>query len=649
LTKLKRLALLDDPIYEVQRPISDSVLHSRKIDYPLLSPGAFAKKYRDVLYRGVSLAHEGKYYKIQMNHCDNPYCKWYGLDQHRFETIKGKPSRYRLSGARSGQDRAVVCNPDPMNTKGEISLNCTTDAISNWSIAEEIKRLATHDRIIDWEPDYNFHRETCILHTKNPFDNSNDFYRRGKSTGKSQKWQCKTCKKLTNVLPKRRETTTYHQKRNDILPIFAALILNRTPVKRVCEILEISSDTYYRKLEWMYRRCLEFLERHEQKPLEDIQFDSIWLNTDKLQYNLNNVRKKGNGSRFYDMIEVKKPQTHIVVTADIDSRYVFRSDVAYDWNITLENIERDTQELCEDHLHEFARKNARLRFSYAPQPPTSYDSETMSAFTEKRQEFDNRKRYIDGLHVNPTYTSIAHLWHLQKTIKTKKWRFVTDEDYSLMSAVYRVFSKEIKEGWAHHFLCKIDAEKTLRDAYNEYMQSIKDLKTWGTTRGYTSHSVRKLAFYQMVETLEHHHFLGTVKLDGKEHYRWGRNPLEHPLATKDKGYRLVDCTTDISALDTKYIANMLMKVNDYAVNNFNQQMRRRISILERPLVTARGDGKSYIYANFNPKYAQFSVTILRTYYNFCMTYKSGTERITPAQQLGLTNKKYSMKDIIYFK
>lgn len=94
---------------------------------------------------------------------------------------------------------------------------------------------------------------------------------------------------------------------------------------------------------------------------------------------------------------------------------------------------------------------------------------------------------------------------------------------------------------------------------------------------------------------------------------------------------------------------MLMKVNDYAVNNFMQQMRRRISILERPLVTARGDGKSYIYANFNPKYAQYAVTILRTYYNYCMTYKWGGNRVTPAQSLGITEKVFSMKDIIYFK
>lgn len=292
--------------------------------------------------------------------------------------------------------------------------------LSNWSIAEEIKRLTTHDRVQDWEPKYEFHRETCTKHDKTPFATPNHFYRRGKSSGKSQKWQCKTCKKITNVLPERRETTTYHQQRNDILPTYAALILNRTPVKRVCEILKISSDTYYRKLEWMYRRCLEFLERHEQVPLQNKQFDSLWLNTDKLQYNLNNVRKKGHGSKFFDMIEVKKPQTNIVVTADVDSRYVFRADVAYDWDITLDNIERDTKELCEDHLHEFARKNARLRFSYAPQPPTPHDTESMSAYMSLQQEFDNRKKYIDGLHVNATYTTIAQLWHLQKAVKTKK-------------------------------------------------------------------------------------------------------------------------------------------------------------------------------------------------------------------------------------
>ncbi|MDO0824936.1 hypothetical protein [Desulfosporosinus nitroreducens] len=71
--------------------------------------------------------------------------------------------------------------------------------------------------------------------------------------------------------------------------------------------------------------------------------------------------------------------------------------------------------------------------------------------------------------------------------------------------------------------------------------------------------------------------------------------------------------------------------------------------MERPLMTASGEGKSYIYANFNPKYAQYALTILRTHFNFCVAFKTGERIETPAQRLGITDKQFSMRDIIYFK
>lgn len=73
---------------------------------------------------------------------------------------------------------------------------------------------------------------------------------------------------------------------------------------------------------------------------------------------------------------------------------------------------------------------------------------------------------------------------------------------------------------------------------------------------------------------------------------------------------------------------MTLKVSDRPTNNFMQVIQRRLSILERPLVTARGGGKSYIYANFNPKYAQMALTILRTYYNFCLANKTKGKKKT---------------------
>ncbi|MDN8774122.1 insertion element protein, partial [Staphylococcus aureus] len=100
-----------------------------------------------------------------------------------------------------------------------------------------------------------------------------------KSRGKSQRYQCKACKKFTNVLPKREETTTYHQQKNTILPMFAKMVVGRVSVSRTCDILGIGVGTYYHKLEWLYRRCLEFLERYETQPLQTKKFNEMWLNT----------------------------------------------------------------------------------------------------------------------------------------------------------------------------------------------------------------------------------------------------------------------------------------------------------------------------------------------------------------------------------
>lgn len=45
-----------------------------------------------------------------------------------------------------------------------------------------------------------------------------------------------------------------------------------------------------------------------------------------------------------------------------------------------------------------------------------------------------------------------------------------------------------------------------------------------------------------------------------------------------------------------------------------------------------------------------AVTILRTYYNFCLEMNTqDKEKLTPAQQIGLTDKQFTLNDILYFK
>ncbi|WP_247600270.1 hypothetical protein [Priestia flexa] len=327
MSKLKRFASKEDNIVVVHTPVSNEEFEKRMKDYPLLTPRQFGTKYKNLLFTPSKITWNDKTYEIQVNHCSNPYCKWHGMPQEKFE-VRGKRSRYKIHG--TGLDKTIFCNPEPFIDSSGIALNCFSATLSNWSIAQEIERLIRINSVQDIQPEYIFHKEECTSGELTPFSEPKAFYKRGKSTGKSQKWQCKSCRKITNVLPERERSITYNQKRSDILLLFTKLLLHKTPISRTCDILSIGRGTYYDKLEFVYRRCLEFLERRETRPLESKAFSEIWINTDKVIYHLNNVRKKGMGGREYSELEDSTFPTQIVVSSDVFSRYVFRSDIAYD-------------------------------------------------------------------------------------------------------------------------------------------------------------------------------------------------------------------------------------------------------------------------------------------------------------------------------
>jgi hypothetical protein len=374
------------------------------------------------------------------------------------------------------------------------------------------------------------------------------------------------------------------------------------------------------------------------------------MNTDKMVYFLNNLRKRGKGGIQYDDVEESKFPTHVVVSGDVESMYIFRADVAFDWDATLDAIEDDTLLYKDDKLNEYARKNKRLRFQVCPQPPTKLDVETESQYIASHNNFVRRGKYIDGIHVNSTYTALAHYWLIKQMIDVKQWRFVSDEDTSILASLYHVFADEVRKSEAHIFLSKIDHSKSLQVSRSEHIQAKEDLRLWEESKGYFKISLVKLTRMQLTELFKSQTFHEEVLINGQVYKKWAKNPISHPLPTLDQGKREVDCTTDLSAYEPDHIANMVLKVSDRVTNNFMQVIRRWLSILERPLVTARGEGKSYIYSNFNPKYAQYAITILRTYYNFCLPISTINKKsMTPAQRIGITDKQFDFMDIIYFK
>lgn len=657
---IKRLATKDDEIVKITVPVSELGLTLRNQLYSTLPPEEFGKKFKNGWHKPVSLSYLGKTYEIQANVCVNPYCRWFGMEQEQFNDIKYQPSRYRIAGRNnnSNNESSFNCRPDPYNTPDPLTVKKDTATIySNWSLAEEISRLVKINTIFDKKKDFCFHKDNCQFPLVTPFNEMEHFYKYGFSKANSPRYKCKTCGKVTTTIPQVNAAFNYDQNKDGILPKLAKLVTSRVPVRKTMQLLNISPSTYYHKLEQLYKCSLEFLAKHEQKALAEKEFDELWLNSDSLEYRLNPLRKKlTKGSE--DLI------THVLVTADMKSRYVFRADVNFDYFITLDEIERDTVTYFEDHLYLYSRKNARLRISPAPQQPAAEDTQEQESYDIELEEFERRRDRFDGVHVTRSYTAYAHYWLVNQMLNFKKLRIITDKDPSLLTTLNRVFANSMKSGDTHHFLCKLNKDKSRQDAMLEYMagdkeepilRSIVNLRR--SKKSEANQKSLELAYSYLFKRVQDSLEYSTFKLpiagfleEGQQRaYMNVELPLfKHPIPTRDGGYYDVGITTNVNSLSPSAITEMLLKVNSRPTDAFFQQLRRSINILERPILGAKPDAKSYVFANLNPKYAQYAATIMRAYYNFCKPIKFGKASAkTPAQHLGIAKKQYTIEDILY--
>lgn len=706
----KRLAIQGDLLVAVHDPLTPQEVRDRRTDrLHGVSRQKFGMDHR-ITFRPVRITYHGQDFDIQMNKCNNPFCRWFGLSQGEnpkpLGTI-GPNRRYRLNGSeyeatvaedpneydadtddtmeiqavphgaanrakrRKTETKVYVCLKENIPSgNGIVFVDESFTPVSNVSVADEIARLVTHQSVVDDDRHYEFHREVnerlCPSRWLSPFNAPDAFIRRGKGKAKSTRWQCRDCGKVTNIVPSTRDNLTYGQQRSDVMGRFARLVLSRTPISQVCDALSMGRGTYYDKLELLYQRCLEFQERYEAATLVAKQFDTLWLASDQMVYSLNNIRQRNQSTGRYRNVEPRVTATNVIVTADMASDYVFRSDLCYDWDVTLDDVKQSTFFYQDDYMSLFDGRYGRLRrMSRYPQPLNADEMRAMTPeeqkhYAELQRDFARRYRYTPGMHINPSYTFLAHLWLLKHSLNVRDWRFVTDQDSSLISGITRVFSDEIRNGSAHGFIFET-AALNVRQAYGYSRSAVRRLVEWAKAHGYDHRTIEwdVLAILILEESLTLFPLYETRLVNGTSHAvpRKGRDALRpHPLPNSQEGERRIGCYTNLSDLPITTQAELLASVDPQSVNRFIARIRRSINPLERPIASGRNRKSSFIYANTNPKYAHELLTILRTFYNFGAKSPSkipkprgGRKIETPAMRLGIATDVFHWDDIIYFR
>jgi len=96
----------------------------------------------------------------------------------------------------------------------------------------------------------------------------------------------------------------------------------------------------------------------------------------------------------------------------------------------------------------------------------------------------------------------------------------------------------------------------------EYLQSCKDLNTWGLDNCLEHLSTIELALKKLEEALQTHAFHKTLGSNGRMYPVWTNNPIEHPLPSADykKDTLKISLSVSFRLRKSPYLAHKLLEI-----------------------------------------------------------------------------------------
>ena len=115
---------------------------------------------------------------------------------------------------------------------------------------EELRRLSAYLE----PPEPSCGTEGCPARGCGTRSHPGLYYAHGRTPAGSRRWRCRACK--ATVAEGRGERA--QRRSNENLTVFRALV-NKTPIRGIARIADLSPQSVYDKLDLIHRRCLAFL------------------------------------------------------------------------------------------------------------------------------------------------------------------------------------------------------------------------------------------------------------------------------------------------------------------------------------------------------------------------------------------------------
>lgn len=463
----------------------------------------------------------------------------------------------------------------------------------------------------------------------------------GLSHSGSKRYRCNSCKKTFSV-----GNSTIRQKQPHKNKLIFSLLMNKSPFRRICEIADIGPESVYGKLDFLHKQALKFVATRETRLLHGMELSRLYIGVDRQDYVVNWTASK----------DKRNVTLKAVGSADNNTGYVFGMHLNYDPNLNVDTVEADAIALgdyvakppfrryarCwlkEDYLDSLKNISFRKRQEVRSLNETiaaNYNEAALRDDSEVSETQDRTQKLpTKGMQIHAEYTLYGHFFHLKSMFKgVEKVRFFLDQDSGMRAAFISAFQSEIAARKADAFFVKINKDMTISEK-----------------RAFISHSraefdeARKL--HPMLNDSELENLLikeriASMSTIGKWQDKW----MQHPFPNMSEPEKAVCYLTDYGDYDEDHLARLYNKASLHAIDRFFMQVRRRLSILERPIASSSNMRRTwYGYSAYNPDTIVKMLGLFRVFYNYCLAGQDGK---TPAMRLGLAKGKVSLEDIIYF-
>jgi transposase-like protein len=578
---------------------------------------------------------------IQVNFCKNVQCANYGTPASPLEQPHGP------GAANRGRDKYTIDSRE----KYVPSLKCVlcgkkSVMKSNLAISEEAARYSQY---LQPELPPSCPNENCTnSHSyMNVVDCPEEYIKYGETTIRSPRFKCRKCGKTFSIVKK----SNHRQRKSHLNRFLFKLLMNKTPFRRICEVLEIYPATLYGKIDFIHRQCQAFVGNRERKLAEGKYIKRLEIGVDRQDYSVNWLEEK----------DKRNVILHAVGSADNITGYVFGMHLNYDETLMPNEVEDEAIRFDDYKEKKPLRRFARLwlKGDYDesvrgaptrnlgrkdPSGALGIDIAGTYADIEKRKDtevFESQDSSTQlprfGMQVHAEYSLYGHFVHLRRLLPgAMDIVFLLDQESGIRAACLTAYCDEILRRRCDALYVRVNKEMTVP----QKRQAIRAARNKFKAHWRANHSCldweSALEFY----------FREEIK-DSTKHGKWKDKWVHHPVPRMNEPEKAMCLLTDLGDHDEDALLELYMCAGLHAIDRFFMQVRRRICLLERPFGSANNKRRLwYGYSPYNPRVMQKLLDIFRVYYNYHLI---GQDKQTPAMRLGLAKAPVPLEKILYYQ